>query len=93
MAIRKVLGASMAQILALFTREYLMLIVLSFVLAVPVSFYAVNEWLANFSNHIDLAWYLFVVPGVLVLVLALLVILSKSLRAATVNPVDKLRYD
>jgi len=92
-AIRKVLGASMAQILSLFTREYLMLIVLSFLLAVPVSFYAVNEWLANFSNHIGLTWYLFVAPGALVLTLALLVILSKSLRAASVNPVDKLRYD
>ena len=92
-AIRKVLGATMSQILALFTREYLMLIILSFLLAVPVSFYAVNEWLENFSNHIPLAWYLFVAPGALVLILALLVILSKSLRAASVNPVDKLRYD
>jgi len=92
-AIRKVLGASITQVLSLFTREYVLLIVLSFVLAVPVSFYAVNEWLANFSSHIGLTWYLFVIPGIIVLILALVVILSKSLGAAAVNPVDKLRYD
>jgi putative ABC transport system permease protein len=66
---------------------------LSFALAVPISFYAVNEWLSNFMNHIGLSWYLFAIPGCMVLIVALLVILSKSVRAATLNPVDKLRYD
>jgi putative ABC transport system permease protein len=92
-AIRKVMGATISNILMLFTREYLLLILLSFALAVPVSLYAVNDWLSNFKNHIGLSWYLFVIPGVLVLVIALLVILSKSMKAATLNPVDKLRYD
>lgn len=92
-AIRKVFGASITNILSLFTREYLLLIVLSFALAVPVSFYVVNDWLSNFKNHIGLSWYLFVIPGLVVLLIALVVIITKSMRAATVNPVDKLRYD
>lgn len=92
-AIRKVLGANVSQILSLFTREYALLIVLSFTLAVPVSFYAVSEWLANFQNHISLTWYLFVVPGLSVLILGVLVILSKSLRVASLNPVDMLKDD
>ncbi|MGC3943087.1 MAG: ABC transporter permease [Chryseolinea sp.] len=92
-AIRKVLGASITNILTLFTREYLLLIVLSFALAVPVSFYFVNDWLSNFTNHVSLNWYYFVIPGIIVLGVALLVILGKSMRAATLNPVDKLRYD
>ncbi|MEJ1237093.1 ABC transporter permease [Chryseolinea sp. T2] len=92
-AIRKVLGASIANILTLFTREYLLLIVLSFALAVPVAVYFVNDWLSNFRNHVSLSWYYFVVPGIIVLAVALLVILGKSMRAATLNPVDKLRYD
>jgi len=92
-AIRKVLGASIANILALFTREYALLIILSFALAVPISFYFVNDWLSNFRNHVSLSWYYFVIPGIMVLTVALLVILGKSVRAATLNPVDKLRYD
>ncbi|MBT1699025.1 ABC transporter permease [Fulvivirgaceae bacterium PWU4] len=92
-ALRKVLGATVSNILLMFSREYVQLIVLSFLIAVPVAYYAVNSWLSNFANHITLQWWLFAVPGLLVLTIALLVVISKSMRTANANPVDKLKYE
>jgi ABC-type antimicrobial peptide transport system permease subunit len=90
-AIRKVLGANIGNILALLSKEYIQLIVLSFVLATPVAYYAVNSWLSNFETRIELQWWLFATPGLMVLVIALLVVTTKSLKAANANPVDKLK--
>jgi ABC-type antimicrobial peptide transport system permease subunit len=92
-AIRKVLGATLANILLLFSKEYVRLIVLSFALAVPVTYYVVNKWLNSFQNHIELQWWYFVTPGLIVLGIAILVVAAKSLRAAAANPVDKLKYE
>jgi putative ABC transport system permease protein len=92
-AIRKVLGASLSNILVMFSKEYVQLIILSFLLAVPVAFYVVTNWLSNFENHVELEWWLFALPGILVLVIALLVVGIKSLNAANANPVDKLKYE
>ena len=92
-AIRKVLGASINNIIVLFSREYVQLIIVSFVIATPVAYYVVNNWLSNFANHIDLHWWLFVLPGALVLAIALLVVSAKSLRVARSNPVDSLKYE
>lgn len=92
-AIRKVLGATIANIIMIFSREYMQLIVLSFLIAVPIAYYAVDSWLSNFQNHIGLDWWLFVLPGLMVLMIAVLVIGSKSVKTATANPVDKLKYE
>ncbi|MFM9837923.1 MAG: ABC transporter permease [Cyclobacteriaceae bacterium] len=92
-AIRKVLGASLANILAMFSKEYVQLIGLSFLIAVPVSYYGVNNWLSNFASHIELEWWLFFVPGVVVMLVAMLVIISKSFKAVNENPIDKLKYE
>ena len=92
-AIRKVLGANVANILSLFSKEYLQLIVLSFVLASPIAYYVVNSWLNNFANRIELQWWLFVLPGFMVLLIALLVVVTKSFKAANAHPVEKLKYE
>ena len=92
-AIRKVLGANVSQILVMFSREYVQLVAISFVLAVPVAYYVVNSWLSNFAYHIPLTWWRFVLPGVLVLVIALVIVSTKSARTANANPVDKLKYE
>jgi ABC-type antimicrobial peptide transport system permease subunit len=92
-AVRKVLGATMSDILIMFSKEYLQLIVLSFIIATPVAYYLLTNWLSNFAHHIEVQWWLFVLPGSLVLIIALLVIGSKSLRAANTNPIDKLKYE
>jgi ABC-type antimicrobial peptide transport system permease subunit len=92
-AVRKTLGASVGNIIVMFSREYVALIAVSFALAVPIARYGVNEWLANFENHVDFQWWLFVVPGVMVLAIALVVVCMKSFNAAMANPVDKLRNE
>jgi putative ABC transport system permease protein len=92
-AIRKVLGASLSSILVLFSREYVQLILLSFLLAIPATYFVVKDWLSNFANHIELKWWYFATPGLMVLIIALVVVASKSLRAANANPVDKLKYE
>jgi putative ABC transport system permease protein len=92
-AIRKVLGATVSSILVMFSGEYVRLIVLSFLIAVPVAYYAVDSWFSNFTNHIDLQWWFFMIPGLLILVIALLVVATKTFRIAHANPVDKLKYE
>lgn len=92
-ALRKVLGATVGNILVMFSKEYVQLILVSFIIAVPVAYYAVNSWLSNFANHIELRWWLFVLPGFFVLLIALMVVTTKSMRAASANPVDKLKYE
>ena len=92
-AIRKVLGATVSNILLLFSTEYVKLIIISFVLAVPVTYYLVDDWLGNFANHLPLQWWFFVLPGLFVLGIALLVVVAKSIRTAHANPVERLKYE
>ena len=92
-AIRKVLGASINSIIMLFSREYVQLIIVSFLIATPAAYYVVNGWLSNFANHIELQWWLFALPGAIVLLIALLVVSAKSLRVARANPVESLKYE
>lgn len=92
-AIRKVLGATLSNILMMFSMEYIRLIALSFAIAVPVTYYLVNDWLSNFANHIELQWWFFVIPGMVVLLIALFVVVTRSVGTAQANPVDKLKYE
>jgi ABC-type antimicrobial peptide transport system permease subunit len=92
-AVRKTLGASVGNIMIMFSREYVALITVSFALAVPIAWYGVSEWLMNFENHVNVQWWLFAAPGVIVLAIALAVVCMKSFNAAMANPVDKLRNE
>jgi ABC-type antimicrobial peptide transport system permease subunit len=92
-AIRKTLGATISNIIMIFSKEYVVLIGVSFALALPVVWYGVNEWLSSFQNHIDLQWWMFAAPGMIVLAMALGVVGSKSFSAARANPVEKLKCE
>lgn len=92
-AIRKTLGATISNIIVMFSKEYVMLIGISFVIALPVVWYGVNEWLSSFQSHIELQWWMFAMPGFIVLAIALVVVGSKCYEAARANPVDKLKYE
>lgn len=92
-AIRKTLGASITNIIVMFSREYVMLIGVSFAISVPVVWFPVNDWLNGFTNHITPQWWMFALPGVLVLIIALLVVGTKSFNAARANPVEKLKCE
>jgi ABC-type antimicrobial peptide transport system permease subunit len=92
-AVRKVLGATLTNILILFSKDYIRLILLSFVLAVPIAYYFVNDWLSNFAHQIELHWWLFIIPGFMVLLITMLVVGMKMFKTARMNPVEKLKYE
>ena len=91
--IRKVLGASMIQILSLFTKEYSRLILIAFLLATPLAWYFMSEWLNSFKYHISLEVWMFIAGGIIALGLAGLVTFSRSIAASQANPVESLRSE
>lgn len=91
--IRKVLGASANSIMALLSQEFLLLVVISFVIAVPLAWYAGNQWLNGFAYRMDLNVWIFLLSGVLSILVALLTVGFQSAKAALKNPVESLRYE
>ncbi len=91
--IRKVLGASVSSIITLFAKDFLRLVGLSFIIASPIAWFAMHRWLQGFAYQTDLAWWIFVIAGVLALVIALLTISFQAIKAALANPVDSLRNE
>ena len=91
--IRKTLGASVQQLLILFNQDFVRLILIALVIAIPLTYYAMNRWLQGFAYHIDIGAAVFVVAGLLCLVIALATVSYQSLRAAWMDPVDALRNE
>jgi putative ABC transport system permease protein len=89
--IRKVLGASVANILLLLSKRYVIMIALGCAVAFPLSWYLTNQWLNDFTYRITVQWWMIVVPGILVLTCTLLTISILSVRAALANPVRSLK--
>lgn len=89
--IRKVLGATVSNILAMISREYAALAVASILITLPLAYYFAERWLANFAYHIPLTWWMFAVPGALLLSAALFVVILQSLRTAMTDPVKSLK--
>ncbi|MEM7108692.1 MAG: FtsX-like permease family protein, partial [Bacteroidota bacterium] len=91
--IRKVLGASIKNILATLASGYLKLIFLSFLIAIPTAWWAMNNWLQGFAYRIDLQWWVFAVAGAVTISLAVITIGGQSIKTAVANPVDSLRSE
>ncbi|MDN5284585.1 MAG: transporter permease [Mucilaginibacter sp.] len=91
--IRKVVGASVWRILLLLSKDYLKLIAIAFAIAIPVFTYVIHNWLQSFSYRIELQWWMFVLPGALVLAIAWFVVSIQSLKTARANPVKSLRAE
>lgn len=91
--IRKVLGATVQQLLMLISKEFLRLVLIAFVIAVPLTWWFMNSWLDKYTYRISINPWLFGVVGVIVLLLALVVVSLNTLRAATTNPVKSLRSE
>lgn len=91
--IRKVLGATASQLWAMLSREFLLLVLISCGLAIPIAWHYLNNWLADFDYRIKLQWQFFFVSGVLALTITLLTISFQSIRAALTNPVQSLRNE
>ncbi|MEQ9439400.1 MAG: FtsX-like permease family protein [Cyclobacteriaceae bacterium] len=91
--IRKVLGASVRSILWLLSQDFLQLVLIALVVAIPIANYLLADWLATYPYRIDLSWWLFALPGILVILLALLVVSGQSYRTARTNPTNALRAE
>ncbi|PSL31325.1 ABC transporter permease [Dyadobacter jiangsuensis] len=91
--VRKVLGASVGSVVALLSRDFLKPVVLAILIASPIAWYLMNQWLQNFEFKISVSWWLFAVAGSLMTVIALVTVSFQSLRAAMLDPVRSLRSE
>jgi putative ABC transport system permease protein len=91
--IRKVNGAKISEILTMLNRDFVKWVAIAFVIAAPISWYAMNKWLENFAYKTGLSWWIFALAGVSALGIALLTVSWQSWKAATRNPVEALRYE
>lgn len=91
--IRKVLGASVASVVALLSKDFAKLVGIAFVVAAPVAYLAMQRWLEDFAYRIDLGPWLFLAAGAAALAVALLTVSAQALRAATANPTEALRNE
>jgi putative ABC transport system permease protein len=91
--IRKVLGANVASVIALLSRDFVKLIFIAFILASPLAWFAMNKWLSNFAYHIDLSWEVFVLAGGIAIGVALFTVSFQSIKAALMNPVKSLKSE
>jgi putative ABC transport system permease protein len=91
--VRKVLGASVASIVALLSGDFVKLIIISFVIATPLTWYLMNQWLQDFAYKIDIQWWMFAGAGVLAITIALITVSTQAIKAAFANPVKSLKSE
>ena len=91
--IRKVLGSSATQIVALLSKDFIKLVGISFIIAFPLSNYLMNKWLQDFAYRIDIQWWLFLLAALITMGIAFLTIGFKSLKAAMTNPIKSLKTE
>lgn len=91
--IRKVLGASIAEITGLLAKDFLKLVMVSFVIASPIAWWVMRQWLAEFAYRIDMKWWMFAVAGLTAVTVAFLTVSFQTIKAALANPVKSLRSD
>jgi len=91
--LRKVLGASVGNIINMLSRDFVKLVGIAILIASPIAWYAMNHWLADFAYRIDIEWWMFALAGLVAVAVALLTVSLQAIRAAIANPVDSLRAD
>lgn len=91
--VRKVLGASVGQIIALLAAEFAKLLVIAFIIALPIAWWQTHQWLQNFAYHTALSWWIFLLGGIVMISIALVIVGIRTGKAAMVNPVRSLRSE
>ena len=91
--IRKVLGASVQQVIIVVSKEFFLLIAIAFLISIPVAWWAMNKWLQDFAYRINISWWFFAAAGIIVLLIALFTISFQSIKAAVANPIKSLRTE
>jgi predicted permease len=91
--IRKVLGASVANITTMLSKDFVILVAISIVVSAPLAWYFMHKWLENFAYRVSISWWVFVLAGLLAMLIALVTVSFQAVKAAVVNPVKSLRTD
>ena len=91
--IRKVLGADLGSIVSLLSRDFIKLVFISIVIATPLSWYVMNQWLEDFAYRTEIHFWIFILAGCIALSIAVLTISYQSIKSAIVNPVSSLRSE
>jgi putative ABC transport system permease protein len=91
--IRKVLGATVANIWTLLSKDFVVLVIISCLIAAPIAYYFMNEWLQKYTYRTEISWWVFVVAGVGALVITLLTVSYQAIKAALMNPVESLKTE
>ena len=91
--IRKVLGASMPGIIGLLSKDFLKLVVIAIIIAIPLAWYFMHNWLQDFAYRIDIGWWVFAITGIMAVFIALITISFQAIKAAVANPVKSLRTE
>jgi putative ABC transport system permease protein len=91
--IRKVLGASVGNIVQLLSKDFIKLVMVAIAVAVPIAWYASHQWLQDFAYRIDIKWWIFPLAGLIAVLIALFTISFQAVKAAIANPVKNLRTE
>ena len=91
--VRKVNGATISEVMTMLNRDFVKWVLIAFLIATPVAYFAMNKWLESFAYKTELSWWIFALAGLLALGIALLTVSWQSWKAATRNPVEALRYE
>jgi putative ABC transport system permease protein len=91
--IRKVLGANIASLFVLMSREFLVLVIIALFIASPIAWYAMSKWLQSFAYHTPLQWWMFALSGGSIIAIALITVSFQAIKAALVNPIKSLRSE
>ncbi|MGH2646344.1 MAG: ABC transporter permease, partial [Ginsengibacter sp.] len=91
--VRKVLGASVSSLILLLSKDFIRLIVLSFVIASPLAWYIMNRWLQDYANRISISWKVFLFAGISAVIIAFATVSFQTIKAAIANPVKSLRTE
>src|SRR5258707_969112 len=91
--IRKVLGASVTNVAALLSKDFIKLVLIAIVIASPLAWYAMNKWLEGFAYKITISWWMFLIAGIVAVLIALITVSFQAIKAAVVNPAKSLRTE
>jgi ABC-type antimicrobial peptide transport system permease subunit len=91
--VRKVLGASVANITTLLSRDFLRLVIIAILIATPMAWWAMHNWLQNYTYRVPISWFTFIIAGTLAIIIAAVTVSYQAIKAAVANPVKSLRTE